>query len=333
MEVNKKNESFTDFLCPICLQILIEPVQMPCKHELCMDCFKQHVYNTSLTCPMCRLRISVWARKNTKTNSLVNTDRWDLIKKMFPERVKRRLDGLDDLDSSFDEYYAPVHIISSKGELQKEYEAEVKKLQEEKENILQANIQYIEKLQKEEYEERLRQEELDRATAEKLQQKEMYDSGIRLKSPSAHQEQLLALFKPKSPMKLRKRKVILSDCNVSKRKQCESIRDYFYDSEGSKAQLQPSLCCTNSKTEKKEQKEVSNQFIKKVEYQSKENSVSDFNILLMSENTCITKSKVDQIDSPKSQKTLKITENIKNSKNHIKIELTEHSGNLKKIFS
>ena len=98
----KEDESFTDFLCPICLQILIEPVQMPCKHELCMDCFQKHVYGTSLTCPMCRFRISVWARKNTKANTLVHTERWNLIKKLFPERVKRRLDGLDDLD--FDEY-------------------------------------------------------------------------------------------------------------------------------------------------------------------------------------------------------------------------------------
>ena len=94
-------KSYTDFQCPICLEILIEPVQMPCKHELCMCCFKTHVEDTSLSCPLCRLRISIWVRKNTKTNTLINQERWQLIQSMFPERVQRRLSGLDDDEDYF----------------------------------------------------------------------------------------------------------------------------------------------------------------------------------------------------------------------------------------
>ena len=100
------NQSYTDFLCPICLEILVEPVQMPCKHELCMDCFSKHVHNTSLLCPMCRMRVGVWARKNKKNNSLINKERWSLIKTLFPEKVERRLNGAGDLEGSFDDYVA-----------------------------------------------------------------------------------------------------------------------------------------------------------------------------------------------------------------------------------
>ncbi len=32
--------SISDCTCPICLEILIEPVVMPCNHELCLPCFK-----------------------------------------------------------------------------------------------------------------------------------------------------------------------------------------------------------------------------------------------------------------------------------------------------
>ena len=87
-------------VCPICLEILIEPVQMPCKHELCIQCFKSHVEDTSLSCPMCRQRISIWVRRNAKNNTLVNQERWALIQSMFPERVQRRLDGLDDVEDN-----------------------------------------------------------------------------------------------------------------------------------------------------------------------------------------------------------------------------------------
>ena len=107
-----QDASFTDFLCPICLQILIEPVQLPCQHELCMECFKMHVENTSLQCPMCRLRISIWVRNNTKSNTLINKQRWELIKSLFPERVQRRLNGCDDLESSFRDYNGNALVFS-----------------------------------------------------------------------------------------------------------------------------------------------------------------------------------------------------------------------------
>lgn len=90
--------SLSDFTCPICLQILIEPVIMPCEHELCGPCFKKNVEEANFLCPLCRMRISSWARRNSRNGTLVNSKRWEQIQKLFPENCRKRLLGEDDED-------------------------------------------------------------------------------------------------------------------------------------------------------------------------------------------------------------------------------------------
>lgn len=97
-EENITSNAYTDFTCPICLQILIEPVVMPCEHELCKPCFKQNVEEANFLCPLCRMRISSWARKNSRSGTLVNLKRWEQIQKLFPEKCKKRLRGEEDED-------------------------------------------------------------------------------------------------------------------------------------------------------------------------------------------------------------------------------------------
>lgn len=92
--------SLSDFTCPICLQILIEPVIMPCEHELCGPCFKKNVEEANFLCPLCRMRISSWARRNSRNGTLVNSKRWEQIQKLFPEKCRKRLRGEDDEDFS-----------------------------------------------------------------------------------------------------------------------------------------------------------------------------------------------------------------------------------------
>ena len=87
--------SVADYTCPICLQLLIEPVVMPCTHELCIWCFRQNVQEANLQCPLCRIRISSWARKHARNGTLVNLKRWEQIKKLFPEKCQKRLRGED----------------------------------------------------------------------------------------------------------------------------------------------------------------------------------------------------------------------------------------------
>ena len=93
--------SWKDCICSICMDIMIKPVTMPCNHELCLQCFNANVAKTSLTCPFCRMRISVWTRRSTKLNTLINQKRWTQIQQSFPQKVNRRLNG--DLNDSFGE--------------------------------------------------------------------------------------------------------------------------------------------------------------------------------------------------------------------------------------
>lgn len=95
---NMTSISYNDFTCPICLQILIEPVVMPCEHELCKSCFKQNVEEANFLCPLCRMRISSWARRNSRNGTLVNVKRWEQIQKLFPDKCQKRLRGEDDED-------------------------------------------------------------------------------------------------------------------------------------------------------------------------------------------------------------------------------------------
>ena len=83
--------------------ILVHPVTLPCRHALCMPCFKQHVAETSLFCPICRMRISVWARRASRQNKLVDEKRWEEIKTAFPDAVRRRLEGKDESSSEDDD--------------------------------------------------------------------------------------------------------------------------------------------------------------------------------------------------------------------------------------
>ncbi|KAK2167767.1 hypothetical protein LSH36_24g05004 [Paralvinella palmiformis] len=114
---------FSECTCPVCLCILIKPVTFPCGHELCITCFNQHVMKASLLCPLCRVRISVWVRRATRQNQLVNEKRWEEIQNAFPEKVKNRLEEKeeDEIDDDFEgDYYVPQ--IAEPGEVRKEFE-------------------------------------------------------------------------------------------------------------------------------------------------------------------------------------------------------------------
>ena len=49
--------------CSICLEILVEPITMPCKHRMCKPCFAKNLELTNLHCPFCKKRIGTWCRQ------------------------------------------------------------------------------------------------------------------------------------------------------------------------------------------------------------------------------------------------------------------------------
>lgn len=161
-----QNLSISDCSCPICLEVLIEPVVLPCKHELCLPCFKDMMDQTNFLCPMCRMRLSTWARSAAKQNALVDKDRWSQIQKQFSSEIKLRMEGKtaqiiseeikkqkeNQLESKLT---ASSQHISAQGEIKKEYEEYLRREQErlrlEKEKEESMSLQYIQEiLQREE---------------------------------------------------------------------------------------------------------------------------------------------------------------------------------------
>ncbi|XP_070685289.1 E3 ubiquitin-protein ligase rnf168 [Pempheris klunzingeri] len=161
--------SLDDCRCPICLEILMEPVTLPCTHTFCKDCFLESVDKAALCCPLCRRRVSTWARLNSRTNTLVDQQLWTRIQASFPRQCQRRLSGQDaeaDLGAS-----ACCPRVSEPGELRQEYEDQVTKLTEEKQALEEeerrVSEEYIQRLLAEE-EEELQEERRRREEDERL---------------------------------------------------------------------------------------------------------------------------------------------------------------------
>uniref|UniRef100_G3U611 RING-type E3 ubiquitin transferase n=1 Tax=Loxodonta africana TaxID=9785 RepID=G3U611_LOXAF len=170
--------------CQICLEILFEPVTLPCNHTVCNPCFQSTLEKANLCCPFCRRRISSWARYHTRRNSLVNMELWETIQKYYPKECGLRARG-QDAGEIVDDCQLD-RVLSMPGELRIEYEKEVRKMEAERraqqEEDDKASEEYVKKLldkgEKEKlmelehlYSERHKQEQQDRLLAMKLQKK------------------------------------------------------------------------------------------------------------------------------------------------------------------
>lgn len=58
-------------------------------------CFLESVDKATLCCPLCRKRVSTWARQNSRNKTLVNQQLWDQIQDQFPLHCQQRLSGQD----------------------------------------------------------------------------------------------------------------------------------------------------------------------------------------------------------------------------------------------
>jgi hypothetical protein len=159
------NLSISDCTCPICLEVLVEPVKMPCTHELCLPCFKAMTDQTNFLCPMCRMRISTWSRNASNSNTLVNQDRWEEIKRAFPVEIQNRLEGKTAIllaqsikmqaeakaqEATAQSTNSNKKQCSKPGEIRKEYQdylkREEEKLKMEKENEEKLSLELIQQL-------------------------------------------------------------------------------------------------------------------------------------------------------------------------------------------
>ncbi|XP_056329390.1 E3 ubiquitin-protein ligase RNF169 [Danio aesculapii] len=113
--------SLEEARCPVCSEILLEPVTMPCGHSVCLHCFQRTVKLISLCCPLCRLRVSSWARKQSREKSLVNAELWELVRLSHPERCRRRMEQRDGEIPDGEIFRAPDPVHKA-GEMRQEYE-------------------------------------------------------------------------------------------------------------------------------------------------------------------------------------------------------------------
>ncbi|KAB1252726.1 E3 ubiquitin-protein ligase RNF168 [Camelus dromedarius] len=127
---------------------------------------------------------------------------WETIQKHYPEECKRRASGQESKET-VDEHQ-PVRLLSKPGELKREYEAELCKMEaerrarEEEEN--KASEEYIQKLLAEEEEEGKRQaEERRREMEEQLKSDEELARKLSIEINSSWEESMSA-----SPFNLRK---------------------------------------------------------------------------------------------------------------------------------
>ena len=105
--------SLLECQCRICVEILIEPVTLPCNHILCKTCFTSTVKKTNLLCLFCQRWIAFWTWYHTQRNSLANMELWEIIQKHYPEECRLRVFGQQSGEIIDD--YQPVHLLSTCG--------------------------------------------------------------------------------------------------------------------------------------------------------------------------------------------------------------------------
>ncbi|XP_055862347.1 E3 ubiquitin-protein ligase rnf168-like isoform X1 [Biomphalaria glabrata] len=173
----KKMLSESECMCPVCISLLIQPVTFPCNHSLCLKCYKETVEKANLSCPVCRKRISVWARKAAKENKLINMEKWKDIQEAFSEKVRRRLEASEESDKEDEEDKFEAQErrqISCPGEIRQEYEAAIQQIQQKKD------------------EQAKKEEEASKVNFEALQQEEFLSENVEI------EEKALMLEKKKS---------------------------------------------------------------------------------------------------------------------------------------
>ncbi|KAF0697005.1 Aste57867_12279 [Aphanomyces stellatus] len=132
----------TRFQCPLCLDLLTSPVQLPCcRKHLCLVCFERAVQLTSTNCAFCRKRIVGFARRQSKK-----------IDEALWVEIQSQTHGMDtfmfDDDGGTTNAAMHLHDAAAPGELQSYYEERVAAAERERaareEEALAATMRLLE---------------------------------------------------------------------------------------------------------------------------------------------------------------------------------------------
>jgi hypothetical protein len=76
----------SDFDCPLCLKLFLEPISLPCGHTFCRGCLGQAI-SLHAHCPLCRTPTFV-----TPSDQPVNFTLAAVIPKLFPAQHRARVE-------------------------------------------------------------------------------------------------------------------------------------------------------------------------------------------------------------------------------------------------
>eukprot|EP00943_MAST-04B_sp_MAST-4B-sp1_P004438 g4438.t1 len=82
---NMKEATIEDYICPIDLDLMLEPVKLPCFHFICQTCCNRllRMKQEHRKCPLCRAKIPLHFDAAT-----VDADMCKAVTKLFPNEVK-----------------------------------------------------------------------------------------------------------------------------------------------------------------------------------------------------------------------------------------------------
>ncbi|XP_074109394.1 uncharacterized protein LOC141534145 isoform X1 [Cotesia typhae] len=182
------NINFSDLMCPVCRGILIEPVTLPCDHNLCLRCLKGALKHNSLSCPMCRVRVGSWLRTATKSETLVNNNLWEFIRSNYPKEIQDKTNVIiNDVPHINNQPDYTQNILSSGGGIHCGYELQLKLAEQEmlrqRESERLVNEQYLRKLHEPEQDDKqkLTQYAQDRLLARTLTKTQLLDKEKTIK--------------------------------------------------------------------------------------------------------------------------------------------------------
>ena len=172
-------------LCSVCFELIELPVTLPCEHELCLACFRSGVETGNLRCPLCRRRISTWARRQAKdpVNQLRKKELEDLYEQ-FGSKDNLRL--AVSLQQEENKRSVQQGSVSSPGDVAAEYATLMKRVRSEEAESDRESEQKALRLQEKETElaemEMKQQMEQDEKMARELfeETQKVYDSQVAL---------------------------------------------------------------------------------------------------------------------------------------------------------
>eukprot|EP00026_Physarum_polycephalum_P011590 Phypoly_transcript_11825.p1 GENE.Phypoly_transcript_11825~~Phypoly_transcript_11825.p1 ORF type:complete len:262 (+),score=53.89 Phypoly_transcript_11825:186-971(+) len=85
----------SDFECPLCFQVYLQPVTTPCGHVFCKQCLFR-AFQHSCSCPLCRFKIDPSLNQKYSVNIVL----MNVIEKYFPKEHRERVSQEESIEKT-----------------------------------------------------------------------------------------------------------------------------------------------------------------------------------------------------------------------------------------